>query len=490
MRSYPTCRPSAAVVGETAGGYDAGGPGDGGDPGPVAPADAAAAGPDSGDGESPLAELQQVARALHGLHDRLLRAVLAARAWGGMGGAVGMDTAAYLELVERVPRPVVNRVMAVASRLEVMPACAQAWSDRVVTFDELADLVRAAGGFNGERLSLLDQELACLAVDLTAEDRLADLGWEADVRVQRLKAPGWANRQERRARAGRQVTIQQDFDGGGLLFANLDKVGLHTVAGTLHAWAGPPTRGTPRRRQLADALVEACEAAMGDSNGKGRPTLMLAVDIATATSDRFGQLLTAAGGAAIPTLSARATETIAEHAELLLQITNGRHPLAELRAKDIPAAVRRATMVRDKGSRWPGDTAAALGCQTHHTAGRNHDGEHPVQQLVLLPLRHHQLGVEKHGWQVHIDPTTARATFEHPDSGIRLATMPRGTAPGWDWRTWPLGELPDWLAPPRPPPPDHAPPRSEPDRDGHDPPPGLDLVLPRDGPSARDGPAP
>ncbi|NIR35779.1 MAG: hypothetical protein GWN07_07275, partial [Actinobacteria bacterium] len=172
----------------------------------------------------------------------------------------------------------------------------------------------------------------------------------------------------------------------GLIWSSLDAVGFTTVATSLETIAGPPTPTTPRRRQRADALVAMAEHALagtgprqaattdtttGDADtvpgappdgdtlatdtrdADGRPVpgqtriparprarVTIVVDLSQATEDRFALLQRTTGLAAAPTLSARLTDTLAANAQLFVQLTDGRRPLAELAADDIPDAVR------------------------------------------------------------------------------------------------------------------------------------------------------
>lgn len=155
--------------------------------------------------------------------------------------------------------------------------------------------------------------------------------------------------------------------------------------------SGGVPRETSKQRLRADGLVllaevflagcdgptdasEASDHAAG-AGGDGpvsmwrpaRPTVQVLVDVADATQDRFGALLRTVGGDRIPMLSARLLETVGANAELIVQLRDGRRPLAELRAKDTPDSVRRAVLARDGGCRFGRCNAPLVGaaCAPH-----------------------------------------------------------------------------------------------------------------------------
>ncbi len=235
----------------------------------------------------------------------------------------------------------------------------------------------------------------------------------------------------------------------------------------------PPTR----RRQLADAAVALAEDQLaGHTAGTtahggtvrtkpARPTLVAHIDIEHATADRFGQLLRITGAAdQLPTLSAELVEMLATNADLLLQIRQGRRPLLELAAKDtedIPEEIRRMVIRRDRGCRWTGCTAPLRLIHVHHIIWRDNSGSHDPDNLICLCSFHHLRYVHKLRWTPDLDPISGRVTWTRPGATTH-ASMPHGHRPA-PRRDPAL--LPDWLAPPRSPPPDHdEPPGPDPPR--------------------------
>lgn len=201
-----------------------------------------------------------------------------------------------------------------------------------------------------------------------------------------------------------------------------------------------------------------------------RARIDVVVDLTQASADRFALLQRVTGLRASPTLSARLTETLAAEAELVVQLVDGRRPLAELTAEDVPDAVRRAVVVRDRGCRAPDCTAPARQCDVHHVVRRTDGGTHDPDGLVLLCRRDHRR-VDTVMWRISLDAATGTVTWTHPTSRRSYRTVPHGTRPPPPrCADVPLAE---WEAPPIPPPPARAPvpcdPLDHPPRDDHDP---------------------
>ncbi len=209
---------------------------------------------------------------------------------------------------------------------------------------------------------------------------------------------------------------------------------------------------------------------------KARPTFVLHIDLADATPDRFGHLLRrAVGGNRMVPLSARMAGLFAEHAELICQVSDGARPVLELVAKhtdDVPAEIRRMVARRDRGCRFPDCGAPQRLIHVHHIVPVSRGGTHDPDNLILLCSFHHLRYVHRLGWTAELDPETGLVTWTNTRTGTTMSTMPHGTRPR-PRRDPAL--LPDWLAPPRSPPPDHLepPPGPDPPSSWTDPPPDL-----------------
>jgi hypothetical protein len=74
-------------------------------------------------------------------------------------------------------------------------------------------------------------------------------------------------------------------------------------------------------------------------------------------------------------------------------------------AKDIPAGIRNAVILRDRRCRWPGGChQPAAACQVHHVKHKANGGRTSVRTCILLCAYHHQVMVHRMGWTVALNP--------------------------------------------------------------------------------------
>ena len=111
---------------------------------------------------------------------------------------------------------------------------------------------------------------------------------------------------------------------------------------------------------------------------------------------------------------------------------------------DIPAAIRRAVILRDQHCRFPGGCdQPAAGCEVHHLRHRKDGGPTSVKDCALFCFFHHQVVIHQWGWTVVLNPdgtTTAwnkdktKIIHSHsppPDLGERpAAPAPRAESGG------------------------------------------------------------
>jgi Domain of unknown function (DUF222) len=74
-------------------------------------------------------------------------------------------------------------------------------------------------------------------------------------------------------------------------------------------------------------------------------------------------------------------------------------------SKDIPAAIRRAVILRDQHCRWTGgcDQPAAT-CEVHHVTHKADGGKTSVKDCILFCWYHHQVIIHRMGWTVVLNP--------------------------------------------------------------------------------------
>ena len=74
-------------------------------------------------------------------------------------------------------------------------------------------------------------------------------------------------------------------------------------------------------------------------------------------------------------------------------------------SRDIPAAVRRAVILRDQHCRFPGGCdQPAAGCEVHHLRHQAHGGPTSVTGCALFCFFHHQIVIHQQGWTVVLNP--------------------------------------------------------------------------------------
>ncbi len=74
-------------------------------------------------------------------------------------------------------------------------------------------------------------------------------------------------------------------------------------------------------------------------------------------------------------------------------------------SSDIPAAIRRAVILRDQHCRFPGgcDQPAAA-CEVHHITHKADGGKTSAKDCALFCTFHHQVVIHQQGWTVVLNP--------------------------------------------------------------------------------------
>jgi hypothetical protein len=74
-------------------------------------------------------------------------------------------------------------------------------------------------------------------------------------------------------------------------------------------------------------------------------------------------------------------------------------------SRDIPAAIRRAVILRDQHCRFPSSCdQPAAGCEVHHLRHRKDGGPTSVTDCALFCFFHHQVVIHQWGWTVVLNP--------------------------------------------------------------------------------------
>ena len=95
----------------------------------------------------------------------------------------------------------------------------------------------------------------------------------------------------------------------------------------------------------------------------------------------------------------------------------------------IPASIRRAVQLRDRGCAWPRCGRPAAWCDVHHLQHKNDGGKTAVSDCVLLCQFHHDVCIHRRGWRLvlHPDGTT---TAYGPDGQVLHSHSPPTTRAG------------------------------------------------------------
>ena len=84
-------------------------------------------------------------------------------------------------------------------------------------------------------------------------------------------------------------------------------------------------------------------------------------------------------------------------------------------SRDIPAAIRRAVILRDHHCRWTGGCdQPAPACEVHHLTHKADGGKTSVKDCILFCTFHHQVVIHQMGWTVVLNPD-GTTTAWNPD---------------------------------------------------------------------------
>ncbi len=94
-------------------------------------------------------------------------------------------------------------------------------------------------------------------------------------------------------------------------------------------------------------------------------------------------------------------------------------------SRDIPAAIRRAVILRDQHCRFPGgcDQPAAT-CEVHHLTHKADGGKTSVKDCALFCTFHHQVVIHQQGWTVVLNPDGTTTAWNKDKSKILHSHSP------------------------------------------------------------------
>ena len=100
-------------------------------------------------------------------------------------------------------------------------------------------------------------------------------------------------------------------------------------------------------------------------------------------------------------------------------------------SSDIPAAIRRAVILRDQHCRFPGGCdQPAAGCEVHHLTHKADGGKTSVTDCGLFCFFHHQIVIHQWGWTVVLNPDGTTTAWNKDKTKVLHSHGPPAPDPG------------------------------------------------------------
>lgn len=332
------------------------------------------------------------------------------RAAHAVADLLGCDTGQAMRRV-RVAEQVTERLAVDGQVLPArLPATAAAFAAGEISLRHLEVIADALAGQAAGRLAPTtwagaEEELAKQA----SLYRPRELAYFARDLVNALDQDGAVPDEREPAQVNELHLTRNPAGGGGRIKAQLDAPTFDAVATALDTLSKPAAedgRGLGERQ--ADALGDVCRRTLdlGDTptSGGERPHLNVIIALSdlehrarTATLDYGGSLLAAD------------LRVLACDARVVPVVLGGAgQPLDVGRAmRTVPAYLRRAVVVRDRGCAFPGCERAPAWCDVHHILEWECGGSTDIENLVMLCRFHHRL--------LHHDEWTVQIRAGQPD---------------------------------------------------------------------------
>ncbi len=280
-----------------------------------------------------------------------------------------------------------------ARQLHEMPLTAAALADGVIGLPAVRLLARAASA-HPEVFAEHEKTLVDAARSLSAR------GFTAAVAYWR-QALDWDEslREEQAMFERRRLHVSETIGGLVRIDGDLDRESGEVVMTALRSIEDPQARSgderTPPQRR-ADALVEICrswlDGGRAPGSGVARPHLSVIVDLEALERRGPGRSETTRGTVLHP----EAVRRLACDASVSRIVTDAEsQPLDVGRTtRVIPAALRRALVVRDGGCIHEGCDRPPEWCDAHHIQHWADGGPTSLENLRLLCRRHHRIAHE------------------------------------------------------------------------------------------------
>jgi hypothetical protein len=176
-------------------------------------------------------------------------------------------------------------------------------------------------------------------------------------------------------------------------------------------------------QRRAEALVEICRSFLDRADrpvvGGERPHVVVLMPLETLERWAPGRCELAGVGPITP----EAARRLACDANVSRVITDARSVPLEpgRRTRVVPAALRRALVVRDRTCAFPGCDRPPSWCDAHHIRHWADGGETALENLVLLCRRHHRI---VHHGRFHIEMRDALPVFFRRDGTELVSRAP------------------------------------------------------------------
>ena len=204
--------------------------------------------------------------------------------------------------------------------------------------------------------------------------------------------------------ARRYVNVSETFEGMVAFDGMLDREGGAIVLAAVQALAtplGPEDNRTAAQRR-ADGFVEAVRVGLDSGQlpemGGERPHVTLTVDFMQVESEHTVPVAHTDDRVAIV---GQTVHRILCDSRISRVVVVGNSEVLDVgrATRTVPAAIRRALWVRDRGCKFPGCHRPPKFTDAHHVVHWAHGGATSVDNLVLLCRFHHRL-VHEGGWQL------------------------------------------------------------------------------------------
>jgi hypothetical protein len=332
-----------------------------------------------------------------------------------------LSTASWWAQRTRLSHGAAGGDVRMARALDAMPHSCEAFVSGEVSSSGVRVLV-AAREYDPEAYT----EAEPLLVEAARRHSIRDLGRVVTYWRDAVEARRGGDHREDRLRDLRRLHVSPTMFGMVRLDADLDPETGETVITALRSFLDaqmrspdPEDRRTPAQRRV-DAMGEIfrqwLDVADRPEVGGERPHVNVTVDLEV-LEGRAGQPCELASTGPVTSETAR---RIACDAGVSRVVTRGQSEPLDIgrRTQVVPAALRRAVVIRDHHCRFPGCDRPPSWGDAHHIAHWADGGVTALANLVLLCRRHHRMVHAPGGFRLALEDGVP--VFRRPDGSLLL----------------------------------------------------------------------